>query len=199
MPRSVVAPESLVRRSRRASAAAVLAALMLVGCIGRDPVAVHSVDDPRLRDGSVPSGQLTALQLSMAPDQLAVLQPGYSAPLAIVGGYRIGQDLLMLRLRAQRSSDDVRADALQWGYAVDCRDGTDRLLAAGIGVDAGWPSRAPVADIAEPTITDRRRAFALACAHRVDCELKVAGNRCEQAARAWLDMRQAPPRAPAVS
>ncbi|MET0551065.1 MAG: hypothetical protein ABW002_17550 [Xanthomonas sp.] len=178
-------------RARRLRVLAGLAALC-GGCAGDDATRpVHALDDPRLRDGSVPVAQLTRLQLYMDPDQLAVLQPGYRAPLAIVGAHRIGEDLLLLRLRAQRSSDEVRADAPQWGYAVDCRDGASRLLAAGIGVDAGWPSRAPLANIPEPAAADRRSAFALACAHRVDCVAKVSGNRCEQAERAWLQRRQA--------
>ncbi|WP_343237433.1 hypothetical protein [Xanthomonas sp. D-109] len=170
------------------------------GCAGDDATRpVRTLDDPRLRDGSVPSAQLTALQLYMTPDQLALLQPDYRAPLAIVGAQRIGDDLLLLRLRAQRSSDDVRADAPQWGYAVDCRDGTSRLLAAGIGVDAGWPSGAPLAQIPEPAAADRRNAFALACAHRVDCVFKEAGNRCEQAQRTWLERREAAAHSPAAA
>ncbi|MCW0425554.1 hypothetical protein [Xanthomonas sacchari] len=170
------------------------------GCTADDATRpVQALDDPRLRDGSVPSAQLTMLQLYMAPDQLAVLQPGYRAPLAIAGAQRIGEDLLLLRLRAQRSSDDVRADAPQWGYAVDCRDGTSRLLAAGIGVDAGWPSSAPLASIPEPPAADRRSAFALACAHRVDCVFKVPGNRCEQAQRTWLERREAAAHPPAAA
>ncbi|MBB5886671.1 MULTISPECIES: hypothetical protein [unclassified Xanthomonas] len=177
-------------RAWRLRALAGLAALC-GGCTADDATRpVHSLDDPRLRDGSVPGAQLTMLQLYMDPEQLAVLQPGYRAPLAIAGAQRIDKDLLLLRLRAQRSSADVRADAPQWGYAVDCRDGAARLLAAGIGVDAGWPSTAPLANIPEPPAADRRSAFALACAHRVDCVFKVPGNRCEQAQRTWLERRQ---------
>jgi len=187
-----------VRTGRRAIApwlvALACAAVLPAGCV-RDDAArpVGSVDDPRLREGGVPPAQLTALDINMSPDQLAMLDPAYLSdgrtPPAIAGASRVGDDLVILRLRA----DAPRADAPEWSYAVDCRDGDARLLGAGIGVGAGVPSAASPAGVPEAGEIDRRRAFDLVCAHRVDCDFSVRGNRCEQAKRAWVERQQTAP------
>lgn len=174
-------------------------AALLAGCSGGDGAGpVRSLDDPRLRDGGIPPSQLAALDFNMTPAQLAVLDPAYGAgappALAIAGANRVGDDLVTVRLRAHRPDDP--GNAPEWSYAVDCRSGQSRLLGAGVGIGAGLPSAAAPSAIAPPATQDASRAFDLICAHRVDCEFSVRGNRCEQAMQAWIDAHRAADAAP---
>lgn len=177
--------------------AALVAMTLLVAACARDDAGapVRSLDDPRLRDGGVPHAQQTALDFNMTPDQLRLLDPAYPVaggmPLAIAGANRIGEDLVLLRLRGHREPRSASGDAPEWSYAVDCRSGEARLLGAGIGIGRGNPSSHVPADVPEPTEAERTPAFDLVCGHRTDCEFNQRGNRCEQAVERWIQAQDA--------
>ncbi|WP_115512388.1 MULTISPECIES: hypothetical protein [Xanthomonas] len=201
MPRSVAAPELLRRRGHLAVVAAGVAAL-LAGCVADDAAAIRTLDDPRLRNGQVPVALSTTLDMQLDWQQQAALDPAFATPagaqrLDLAGATRVGESLVVVRLRAAAAAGAPPAGLAEWTYAVDCRSDQARLLGAGIGIGAGGPGALP-SSVPAPAQADRARLFALVCAKRTACELRIKANACERVRAASLaalgqqQVRQAP-------
>ncbi len=199
MPRSVAAPELSRCRGLLAVVAAGVAAL-LAGCAADDAAAIRTLDDPRLRNGQVPVALSTTLDMQLDWQQQAALDPAFATPagaqrLDLAGATRVGESLVVVRLREAAAA--ASADLAEWTYAVDCRSDQARLLGAGIGIGAGGPGALP-SSVPAPAQADRMRLFALVCAKRTACELRIKANACERVRAASLaalgqqQVRQAP-------
>lgn len=162
-------------------------ALSLGGCGRADaPEPLHSLDDPRLRDGGLPHAWVVTLDMDLTPAQQRALDAaaaGDAMPLSLAGASRVGDDIVLVRLRDHLPAGVSPAQAREWTYARDCRSGQARLLGAGTGPGAGQPGRFDPVPLAEPPAGERRRLLDLACRYRTQCKLQVRDNPCERVRR----------------
>lgn len=189
MPRSVAAHESQ-RRCRRLAVLAAGVAAQLVGCAANDTAAVRSVDDHRLGNGQPPVALSTTLDMQLDWQQQAALDPAFATPagarrLDLAGATRVGEAIVVVRLREAAAAGAAPAGLAEWTYAVDCRSQRTRLLGAGIGIGAGLPG-ALSPSVPAPAQADRTRLFGLVCANRTACELRIKANACERVRAASL-------------
>lgn len=189
MPRSVAAPE-LSRRCGHLAVVAAVVALLLSGCVVDDAAPVRTVDDARLRNGQVPVALSTTLDMQLDWQQQAALDPAFATPagaqrLDLAGATRVGEAIVVVRLREAAAAGAPPAGLAEWTYAVDCRSDQARLLGAGVGIGAGEPGALPSA-VSAPAQADRTRLFALACAKRTACQLRIKANPCERVRAASL-------------
>lgn len=201
MPRSVAAPE-LSRRSALLAVVAAGMATLLASCAADGAAPIRTVDDARLRNGQVPVALRTTLDMQLDWQQQAALAPVFATPagaqrLDLAGATRVDESLVVVRLREAAAAGAAPADLAEWTCAVDCRSDQARLLGAGIGIGAGGPG-ALSSSVPAPAPADRTRLFALVCAKRTACELRIKANACERVRAASLaalgqqQVRQAP-------